>query len=59
MQEFGLTGDFILYSNNMRREITFVEEEEFSLNALPLESKGPSVAVIGRRREKHIQIQAY
>lgn len=36
MIEFNLTNDFTLYSVNMRRDIQFWEEEEFSLNALPL-----------------------
>jgi hypothetical protein len=50
MCDFGLEGDFVLYSNNMKREITFAEEEEFSLNALPLDSKGPSLSVISRKK---------
>jgi hypothetical protein len=50
MYDFGLEGDFVLFSNNMKREITFAEEEEFSLNALPLDSKGPSLSVIARKK---------
>jgi len=34
MTEFNLSGDFILHSLNMKRDITFVEEEDYSLNAL-------------------------
>lgn len=34
MAEFNLGGDFTMHSLNMRRDITFVEEEDYSLNAL-------------------------
>jgi len=50
MIEYNLTNDFTLYSLNMKRDISFLEEEEFSLNALPLETKLPSVAIINRRK---------
>ena len=44
MKEFSLSGDFWLYSLHMKRDITFAEEEEYSLNALPqLVTLGQSV----------------
>jgi hypothetical protein len=53
-------GDFTLYSPAMKRDITFFEEEEFSLNALTNSSneKGPVVQVTNRKKDKHPQFQA-
>ena len=58
MKEFSLSGDFWLYSLHMKRDITFAEEEEYSLNALPLQSKGPSLSVAALRPQLHPHIAA-
>jgi hypothetical protein len=50
MTDFGIKGDFTMFCNNMRRDVHFGEEEEFSLNALPLENKGPSITVVNRKK---------
>jgi hypothetical protein len=36
MIEYNLTHNFTMHSINMKRDISFIEEEEFSLGALPL-----------------------
>jgi hypothetical protein len=39
-----------MYNEHMKRDISFAEEEEFSISAMPLETKGPSVRIINRRK---------
>lgn len=58
MIEFNLNGDFTMYSPHMKRDITYSEEEEFSISALPLEPRGPSIVVTNKKKEKHIHMLA-
>lgn len=58
MIEYNLTHNFVMHSLNMKRDITFTEEEEFSLGALPLESKFPSISIVSRSKDKHPHILA-
>ncbi len=61
MEDFNIPNDFTLFSTDMRRDITFQEEEEYSLNALTNSNnmdKGPSLKIINKKKDKHPQMQA-
>lgn len=61
MNEFNLSGDFTLHSPSMRRDITFAEEEEYSLNALTNSQTGEKsvlITITNRKKEKHVHMQA-
>jgi hypothetical protein len=59
MTDFNIAGDFSMFSVYMKREITFMEEEEYSLNALTNStSDKPVINIVNKRKEKHPQMQA-
>ena len=59
MSDFNISGDFSMFSVYMKRDITFVEEEEYSLNALTNTSTDkPIINIVNRKKEKHPQMQA-
>lgn len=45
MQSFNLKTNFTMYNTSMKREITFFEEEDFTVNAMPCSIKGPSIYI--------------
>lgn len=36
MKAFNMENDFVMFNIHMKRDISFIEEEEFSINAMPL-----------------------
>lgn len=45
MQQFNIKTNFAMYNLAMKREVTYFEEEDFTVNAMPLSLKGPTINI--------------
>lgn len=45
MEAYKIKCNFIMFNTSLKRDITFIEEEDFSINAMGHSIKGPTIIV--------------
>ena len=58
MQSFSITGNFTMHNVEMKKDVSFVEEEDYSINAMNYKTKGPSIFLINHQIQLHPHLQA-
>lgn len=61
MEVYKIKSNFSMYNRPMKRQLSFTEEEDFSVNAMSHSAKGPTITVrkVGGNGSLYPQFEAY